>query len=113
MFSEFDFAALKAILVARAVLPIEGLPAKTIKSDLFKPPKNPFNLLKPVSTPGNSENEDDKKDASEELLLQNKKSVDESKDKIPQTDDLKDENTKMEVSEVSSKNEDEDTKLDN
>ena len=55
LFSEFDFAALKAILVARAVFPIEGLPAKTIKSDLFKPPKNPFNLLKPVSTPGNSE----------------------------------------------------------
>ena len=62
---------------------------------------------------GNSENEDDKKDASEELLLQNKKSIDESKDKIPQTDDLKDEKTKMEVSEESSKNENEDTKLDN
>ena len=62
---------------------------------------------------GNSENEDDKKDASEELLLQNKKSIDESKDKISQTDDLKDENTKMEVSEESSKNENEDTKLDN
>ena len=62
---------------------------------------------------GNSENEDDKKDASEELLLQNKKSIDESKDKMSQTDDLKDENTKMEVSEESSKNENEDTKLDN
>ena len=62
---------------------------------------------------GNSENEDDKKDASEELLLQNKKSIDESKDKISQTDDLKDKNTKMEVSEESSKNENEDTKLDN
>ena len=55
LFSKFDLAALKAIFVARAVFPIEGLPAKTIKSDLFKPPKNPFNLLKPVSTPGNSE----------------------------------------------------------
>ena len=51
--SKLDFAALKAMLVASAVLPMEGLPAKTIKSDLFKPPKNPFNLLKPVSTPGN------------------------------------------------------------
>ena len=39
--------------------------------------------------------------------------IDESKDKIPQTDDLKDEKTKMEVSEESSKNEDENTKLDN
>ena len=55
LFSKLDFAALNAIFVARAVLPIEGLPAKTIKSDLFRPPKNPFNLLKPVSTPGNSE----------------------------------------------------------
>ena len=62
---------------------------------------------------GNSENEDDRKDAPEELVLQNKKSIDESKDKIPQTDDLKDEKTKMEVSEESSKNEDENTKLDN
>ena len=62
---------------------------------------------------GNSENEDDRKDAPEELVLQNKKSIDESKDKIPQTDDLKDEKTKMEVSEESSKNENEDTKLDN
>ena len=43
-FSKLDFAALNAIFVARAVLPIEGLPAKTIKSDLLRPPKNPFNL---------------------------------------------------------------------
>ena len=62
---------------------------------------------------GNSENEDDIKDESEELVLQNKKSTDESKDKIPQTDNLKDEKTKMEVFEESSKNKDEDTKLDN
>ncbi len=61
----------------------------------------------------NSENEDDIKDESEELVLQNKKSTDESKDKIPQTHNLKDENTKMEVFEESSKNKDEDTKLDN
>ena len=46
-------AALKPMFVAKAVFPIAGLPANTIKSDLFKPPNWRFRPEKPVSTPDN------------------------------------------------------------
>ena len=44
-------AALKAILVASEVLPIEGRPAIIIKSDLCNPPSLSSKSLKPVGTP--------------------------------------------------------------
>ena len=45
------WAALKAILVAKAVFPIEGLPAKITKSDLCKPPNFSSKSVSPVGTP--------------------------------------------------------------
>ena len=39
------------MLVAKAVLPIEGLPAKIIKSDLCNPPNFSSRSVKPVGTP--------------------------------------------------------------
>ena len=44
-------AALKAILVANAVLPIAGLPAIITKSDLCRPPSLSSKSLSPVGTP--------------------------------------------------------------
>ena len=42
---------LKAIFVAKAVLPIDGLPAIIIKSDLCKPPSLSSKSVSPVGTP--------------------------------------------------------------
>ena len=39
------------MFVARAVLPIEGLPAKMTKSDLCKPPNISSRAVSPVGTP--------------------------------------------------------------
>ena len=45
------WAALKAIVVAKADLPIAGRPAKMIKSELCNPPNNLSMSIKPVGTP--------------------------------------------------------------
>ena len=45
------FAALKAIFVAKAVLPIDGLPAIITKSELCNPPNLSSKSLNPVGTP--------------------------------------------------------------
>ena len=39
------------MFVARAVLPIEGLPARIIKSDLCRPPNFSSSSVNPVGTP--------------------------------------------------------------
>ena len=51
MIKTFAFTILKAILVAKAVLPIEGLPASIIKSVLWSPPKSWSKSVKPVGIP--------------------------------------------------------------
>ena len=43
--------ALYAMFVANAVLPIEGLPAKIIRSDLCNPPNFSSKSVKPVGMP--------------------------------------------------------------
>ena len=50
-FSNISFAALKAMLVANAVLPIADLPAIMIKSCLCKPPSLLSSSVNPVGTP--------------------------------------------------------------
>ena len=50
-FFSIFFAAWKAILVARAVLPMEGLPAIIIKSCLCMPPNLESKSVNPVGTP--------------------------------------------------------------
>ena len=48
---DFVFTILKAMLVAKAVLPIEGLPASINKSVLWKPPSNWSKSVNPVAIP--------------------------------------------------------------
>ena len=50
-FSNILLAALNAIFVAKAVFPIEGLPAIITKSDLCSPPSMLSRSLRPVGTP--------------------------------------------------------------
>ena len=49
--SSYFFAMLNPILVARAVLPIAGLPARITKSDFCNPPKALSRSLNPVDNP--------------------------------------------------------------
>ena len=49
--SLYSLAALKAILVPKAVFPIEGLPAIIIKSELCNPPSFLSISLSPVGSP--------------------------------------------------------------
>ena len=50
-FFSIFLAAWKAMFVAKAVLPIEGLPAIIIKSCLCKPPNLESKSVNPVGTP--------------------------------------------------------------
>ena len=49
--SEYFFAILKPIFVAKAVFPIAGLPANITKSDFCNPPRALSRSLKPVDKP--------------------------------------------------------------
>ena len=46
-----NFSSFKSYISCECSFPHRGLPANTIKSDLFNPPKNLFKPEKPVSTP--------------------------------------------------------------